>query len=128
MRGRTRLTAATFATLSAAGILVGVLPITAAAAPAVNCIQNPAANGNSKAHFNGTNVNIRTGPFTSCTAVGEGQPGNKLIARCETTNSNGVDWTYRGDGEAALGVTAGRCRYGVHLGLANSDHERATAL
>jgi uncharacterized protein YraI len=94
MRGRTRLTAATFATLSAAGILVGVLPITAAAAPAVTCIQNPAANGNSKAHFNGTNVNIRTGPFTSCTAVGEGQPANKLIARCETTNSNGVDWTY----------------------------------
>jgi uncharacterized protein YraI len=97
MRGRTRLLAAAFATLSAAGFLVGVLPGTAAAAPAVNCTQNPAHNGHTTAHFAGTNINIRTGPFTSCTAVGEGQPGNTVTVRCETTNSNGVNWSYLTD-------------------------------
>jgi hypothetical protein len=31
---------------------------------------------------------------SACRELHPGQPGNKLIARCETTNSNGVDWTY----------------------------------
>jgi hypothetical protein len=97
MRRRTRLASIAFAALSAAGMLVALLPSSAAAAPAVNCIQNPTANDNGPAEFRGTGVNIRTGPFTTCTSVGLGQPAHSVIERCTKTNSNGVDWTYLTD-------------------------------
>ena len=72
MRGRIRLASIAFAAMSVAGILFGMLPASAAAAQLVNCIQNPTVNTNSMAEFGGTGINIRTGPFTSCTSIGEG--------------------------------------------------------
>lgn len=95
MNRRTRLATAACAALATAGIMVGTLPTTAAAA--VDCIQNPAANSRNTAHFTGTNINIRTGPFTVCTAIGEGQPSHNVTAHCLKFNSNGVPWIYLTD-------------------------------
>jgi hypothetical protein len=82
---------------AAAAATVAAAP-SALAAPLVNCIQNPATNSNITAgSFLGTNINIRTGPFTSCTAIGEGQPSNAVTVHCKQTNSNGVLWDYLTD-------------------------------
>ena len=97
MNRRTRLATAACAALATAGIAVGTLPTAAAAAPAVDCIQNPAANSHNAAQFTGTNINIRTGPFTVCTAIGEGQPSHNVTAHCLKFNSNGVPWVYLTD-------------------------------
>jgi hypothetical protein len=97
MRARIRLAAIAFTAVSAAGILAGILPAAAAAAPAVDCTQNPATNSAKAADLFGSGVNIRTGPFTSCTSVGEGQFGQSVTAHCSVTNSNGVNWVYLTD-------------------------------
>lgn len=97
MNRRTTLATAASA-LATAGILVGILPTAAAAAPAaMDCIQNPTANSQNTAHFTGTNVNIHTGPFTACTPIGEGEPGDSVTARCAKLNSNNVLWVYLND-------------------------------
>ena len=67
-----------------------LVPATSAAAarPAINCIQNPTTNGNVKDSFTGQGVNIRTGPSTSCTAVGEGNKTDSVTVRCVTFTNN----------------------------------------
>lgn len=69
---------------------------TAAARPALNCIWNPADNSNQPGGFTASGVNIRTGPDTSCTAIGSGFPGQSVTARCYTT-SGGYFWIYLTD-------------------------------
>lgn len=90
----------TLATLSIAGITIGIsIPAAeAAATPQVNCVQNPGTNSDLPGTFIGTNINIRTGPFVSCTSIGEGEPANDSLAvRCTQVNSNGVEWVYLTD-------------------------------
>ena len=93
MNMRIRLAATAVGVLSMTGIAAGVLPASAATSPAVDCIQNPSANSDTVAHFTGSNVNIRTGPATTCTAVGEGQPNHNVTAHCAEP-VNGVLWVY----------------------------------
>lgn len=45
----------------------------------------------------GTNVNIRTGPSTSCKALAEGQPGDAVYAHCYYVPVAGQYWTYLTD-------------------------------
>lgn len=95
-RSRRAVTALLFAS-AIAGAMVAAAPA-ALAAPNVNCIQNPATDSNiTQGSFLGTNINIRTGPFTTCTAIGEGQPSNAVTVHCKQTNSNGVLWDYLTD-------------------------------
>lgn len=91
MNLRTRLAAAAVGVLSMAGVAIGALPASAATTPAINCIQNPSTNSNNTAHFTGSNVNIRTGPSTSCTAVGEGQTNHSVTAHCI---NSALTWVY----------------------------------
>lgn len=68
------------------------------AAPSVDCIQNPTTNSNiTEASFLGADINIRTGPFIVCTAVGEGQPSDQVTVHCRQRNSKGVFWDYLTD-------------------------------
>lgn len=81
---RKRLTAVLAGGVLVAGI--SVVPVTAATAatmtPAINCIQNPSTNANQPSRFIGNGVNIRTGPSTSCTAVGEGFLNQSVTVHC----------------------------------------------
>jgi len=100
MTTKRRLAATMVAALSMAGIVIGALPSTATAAPAINCIQNPSQNSNNEAHFTGNGVNIRTGPATSCTAIGQGQRTNDVTAHCGRyiqTHPPVVIWVYLTD-------------------------------
>ena|ERR1051326_6002500 len=90
---RTRLAATAVGVLSIAGIAIGALPASATTSPAINCIQNPSTTSNNAARFIGSNVNIRTGPSTACTAVGEGQTNHSVTAHCAEVVS-GVLWVY----------------------------------
>jgi uncharacterized protein YraI len=94
---KAKLAAIAVGALSMAGVLSVALPSAAAVSPAVDCTQSPAVNSQAPGLFAGTNVNIRTGPFTSCTAVGEGQPAHNVTLRCRKLNSNNVEWLYLTD-------------------------------
>ncbi len=85
-------------TLTVGMITASALPAAAAGVvrPDIDCTQNPGANSANTAHFTGSGVNIRTGPATSCTAVGEGFPANKVTAHCEK-NVSGTEWIYLTD-------------------------------
>lgn len=79
--GRIAIAAVGCGALSFGGVVTAPMA-SAAEAPAVSCIWNPSANSNVSGKYDGTNVNIRTGPSTSCTAVGEGQPGHTVHIHC----------------------------------------------
>ncbi|MFL6113410.1 MAG: SH3 domain-containing protein [Catenulispora sp.] len=92
-------------TLAAAVVLVSGTALDATTAhaatttpvrPAVSCIWNPANNSNQPAAFTASGVNIRTGPDTSCTAIGSGFPGQSVTARCYTFSA-GYYWIYLTD-------------------------------
>lgn len=44
--------------------------------------------------FLGTGVNIRTGPSTSCTSLGQGQPSHSVTYWCWTGPSGGFTWSF----------------------------------
>jgi uncharacterized protein YraI len=94
---RVKLAAVAVGILSMAGVLGVSLPSAAAVSPDVNCTQNPATNSKTAGKFVGTNVNIHTGPFTSCTSVGEGQTTHDVTLHCFQFNSNNVLWVYLTD-------------------------------
>jgi len=100
MTTRRRIAATIVAALSMTGIVIGALPATAAAAPAINCIQNPTQNSNNEARFTGTDVRIHTGPSTTCTPVGLGQRNHDVTAHCGryiATHPPTVTWVYLTD-------------------------------
>lgn len=46
-------------------------------------------------NFDGTGVNIRSGPSTSCTVLGQGNPAHNTVIHCYKTNpSSGHRWTH----------------------------------
>ena len=97
MHGSRRAVTALLSAFGVAAAIVATAP-SALAAPAVDCIQNPATDSNiTGGSFLGTNINIRTGPFTVCTAVGAGQPSHAVTVHCKKVNSNGVLWDYLTD-------------------------------
>jgi hypothetical protein len=94
---RAGIAAASCGALALAG-LAAAPTASAAVAPAVRCIWNPTANSKVGAKYTGTNVNIRTGPSTSCTAIGEGQPGDTVYVHCYYWDpSTAVIWDYLTD-------------------------------
>jgi uncharacterized protein YraI len=76
--------------------LVPASPAAAQVRPLIDCTQSPSNNANVKAKFTGSGVNIRTGPGTSCTVVGSGNPGNSVTARCAKYNGSTL-WIYLKD-------------------------------
>lgn len=94
---RTVLVSASCAALSAAGV-VAAPSSSAAVRPAVDCSWNPSRNSSVTANFTGTGVNIRTGPSTVCTSIGQGQPSNRVIVHCYTdTPGFSFVWLYLTD-------------------------------
>ena len=78
---------------------VSAMPATAASVrPLIDCTQSPGANIHRAAHFTGNGVNIRTGPGTSCTAVGSGFKTDSVTVHCQHTNSTTFEvWYYLKD-------------------------------
>jgi uncharacterized protein YraI len=63
--------------------VVSVAPATAVTvSPAINCIQHPRTNANQPSRFTGNGVNIRTGPSTSCTSIGQGFLNQSVTVHC----------------------------------------------
>lgn len=103
MKIRSTLAAVLVASVATAGAAtLQAAPASAAAPasgvrPAISCIWNPANNSNQPGTFTGSGVNIRTGPDTSCTAIGSGYPGHSLTVRCYTNAAGGYYWIYLTD-------------------------------
>ena len=91
---RKSLVAAVAGAVMTVGLSV-MLPATGASAavtPAVDCTQNPSGGAREPNHFIGNGVNIRTGPSTSCTIVGEGFKNQSVTVHCYRGN-----WDYLKD-------------------------------
>ena len=98
LKMRARLATIAVGAMSVVGVLALASPSAAVASPDVTCSQNPSTNSQLSGSFSGTNVNIHTGPFTSCTSVGEGQPSHHNVTlHCRKLNSNNVEWVYLTD-------------------------------
>ena len=82
------------ATLGAAG-LIGGIPTSAMAA---SCPDNnhPNYDTTSGRLFAGNYINIRTGPSTACTSLGQGQRTHNVQYNCYKSGENGT-WTYLRD-------------------------------
>ena len=67
-------------------------------AAAANCTDNPHPNLDGwTGKFTGNNVNIRTGPHTSCTSLGQGLLGDTAVYFCWVPGDwvyNMASWTY----------------------------------
>ena len=78
--------------------VVAETPATAAPVrPAIDCTQSPSQpNVKAPGFFTGNGVNIRTGPGTSCTAIGEGNEGDDVTVHCTEDNGTAT-WVYLTD-------------------------------
>jgi hypothetical protein len=93
---RTELIAASAGVLLLGGMIAA--PAASAATPDVSCSWKPTANSKVGAQYDGTFVNIRTGPSTSCTSIGEGNPGDEVYVHCYYWDpSTYVIWDYLTD-------------------------------
>ena len=91
--GKKRLAASAVAVSLATVGLIGVTPTVASAA---SCPDNGWRNitqARVNDNFKGTGVNIRTGPSTSCTSIGQGQPTHDTVLHCYKV-SGGYLWTH----------------------------------
>lgn len=91
MRIKSVLVAASLA-VAATGFVV--LP-TAGAAFAASCPDNAwtFADESEGNFFNGNFINIRTGPSTACTSLGQGQASHRVQYDCWKSGENGT-WTH----------------------------------
>jgi hypothetical protein len=76
--------------MSFGGVMGGATTATAATCPDNGwSVRDPGY-----AAFNTNYVNIRTGPSTSCTAVGQGQNGQRVSLHCWKTGADGYAWDH----------------------------------
>lgn len=79
--------------VAAAGAMV--LPATTPA-QAATCPDNgwSTLDGRVGQFFNGTDINIRTGPSTACPSVGAGQPSHVVQLDCWKLGDDGFSWSH----------------------------------
>ena len=80
--------------LGVAATMAVVVP-TAGPAFAVSCPDNgwSVLDGRVGQYFNGNAINIRTGPSTACTAVGQGQASHSVQLDCYKSGEDGT-WSH----------------------------------
>ncbi len=80
--------------IGAAATVAAVLP--ASPAMAVSCPDNGWAilDGRDGYFFNTNYVNIRTGPSTACTAIGQGQMSHYVELDCWKLGGGGYTWSH----------------------------------
>lgn len=79
--------------LALGGLLMGAGPAAADPAHCSGWTNHPDLYNAGGIHFlNGTY--IRTGPYTDCSALGQGFPSQGINAHCAVVNSNNVAWVY----------------------------------
>lgn len=78
----------------AVGSTMGVVAVTGTPAFAASCPDNDHRNNDGKSGrlFNANAVNIRTGPSTSCTSIGQGQLTHSVVFHCSKSG-----WTFLKD-------------------------------
>jgi hypothetical protein len=99
-----RLKAAIAAMSLAAATTLGMVVTTGSAAQAVSCPDNAwdIYDGRIGQYFAGNGINIRTGPSTVCTAVGQGQASHEVQLDCYKEGQNGT-WSHLWDFTTARG-------------------------
>jgi hypothetical protein len=91
------------ACVAVAGGAAAVLP--ASPAMAASCPDNgwSILDGRIGQYFNTNYVNIRTGPSTSCTSIGQGQMSHLVQLDCWKVGDGGYTWTHLWDFTTARG-------------------------
>ncbi len=93
MRSRVLAVAGSLALALGGLVLVPAAPALADSSHCTGWTTHPDVYGSGGVSF-GNGTNIRTGPFTDCTSLGEGFPSQGIDVHCGIDNVNGNIWFY----------------------------------